>query len=99
MLTSTSSRPNVSTACSTSPAAPSQRADVVGVGHRLAAGGLDLVDDLLGRPGVGAGAVAAAAEVVDDDVGAVPGQRQGVLAAQPAAGTGDDADAALAEAI
>ena len=54
--------------------APSQRRHVVAVGDGLAAHALDLVDHLLGRGGVGAGAVDVAAEVVDDDLGAVAGQ-------------------------
>ena len=66
-------------------------ADVVAVGDGLAAHGLDLVDDLLRRALVGALAVHRAAEVVDDDLGAVVGQQQRVLAADAAAGAGDDA--------
>ena len=49
-------------------------ADVVGVGRRLAAGGRDLVDDLLRRSGVGAGTVTFATEVVDHHLGAVAGR-------------------------
>ena len=40
-------------------------------------------------------AVAAAAEVVDDDLGAARGEEQGVGAAEAAAGAGDDGDAAI----
>jgi hypothetical protein len=48
------------------------------VGHGLAAGGLDLVDDLLGG-GVGTTlAVDRSAQVVDHDEGASLGQLQGV---------------------
>ena len=43
------------------------RGDRVGVGDGLAAGGLDLVDDVLGGALVAAGAVDRAAEVVDHD--------------------------------
>ena len=72
-------------------------ADVVGVGDGLAAHGLDLVDDLLGRAGVVALAVHRAAEVVDHDLGAVVGQEQRVLAADAPAGARDDRDATLAQ--
>ena len=70
----------------------SEVADVGGVGDRLAAGSGDLVDDVVGRPGVAAGAVALAAEVVDDDLGAVLGEHQRVLATDPPPPAGDDAD-------
>ena len=57
--------------------------DALAVGDGLAAGGDDLVDDLLRRRGVGAAAVHVAAEVVDHDLGPVAGQRQGVLPPDP----------------
>jgi hypothetical protein len=69
------------------------RADVVGVGDCRATGGDDLIDHLLGRAGVATAAVPGAAEVVDDHVGAVSRQHQCVLAAEAAAGPGDDGDA------
>ncbi len=47
----------------------------------LAAHGLDLGHDLLGGREVGSAAGSVAAEVVDDDPGAVFGQQQGVFAA------------------
>ncbi len=51
-----------------------------------------------GRREIVAGAVDRAAEVVDHDLGAVAGEAEGVLAADAAAGAGDDRDAAFAEA-
>ena len=62
----------------------------VGVGHRLAAGRLDLVDHSLGRALVAAGAVDGAAEVVDHHERAAGGEQQGVLPAEAAARAGDD---------
>ena len=75
------------------------RADVVGVGHRLAALGLDLGHHLVGRSGIRAGAVTVAAQVVHDDLGAVAGQRQCVLAAQSPPTARHDADSSLAHAL
>ena len=51
----------------------------VGVEHGFAAGGLDLVDDLLAGAGVAAGAVDRAAEVVDDHQAPRLGEQQRVL--------------------
>ena len=50
----------------------------------------DLLDDLLGGRGVAARAVGSAAEVVDYDLGALGREQQRVLAAEAAAGPGDD---------
>ena len=86
LLTTTWRSPNVSMAVVIRRWAPSQRRDAVAVGDGLAAGADDLLDHRLGRAEVAAGAVDVAAEVVDDDLGAVAGQAQGVLAADaPAA--------------
>ena len=57
----------------------------------------DLVDDLLGRAEVAAAAVHVAAEVVDDDLGALAGQHQRVLAADAPARAGDDGHPAITE--
>ncbi len=70
--------------------------DGVVVGDGLAAGGLDLLDDLVGGgrralPVAGA----AAAEVVDDDLGAARGEQQRVRAAEAVAGAGDDGDSSV----
>ena len=55
-----------------------------------------IVNDLGGsRDGTGARAVAGAAEVIDDDAGALPGEGQGVFTAQASAGSGDDNDTIL----
>jgi hypothetical protein len=69
--------------------------DGVIVGDRGAAGGLDLVDDLVGGRRRLALAGEAAAEVVDDDLGAARRQEQRVGAAQAAAGARDDRDLAI----
>ena len=66
------------------------RGDRVGVGDGLAAGGLDLVDDELGGPGVAAGPVDGAAEVVDDDQRAAWRRAERVLPAEAAARARDD---------
>ncbi len=71
--------------------------DVVGVGDGLPARGFDLVDDGLGGAGRGPRAVAAAAEVVDDDLGALLGEQLRVFAADAVASPGDDDDASLAD--
>ena len=62
----------------------------IGVEHGLAAGVLDLVDDLLARSRAATGAVDGATDVVDDDQRAPARQEQGVLPPQAAARTGDD---------
>ena len=90
LLMTMSTRPKASTRRLHDGLAALGRGDGVGVGDGLAAGGLDLVDDRLRRAVLAAGAVDGAAEVVDHDQRAARGQQQGVLAAQPAAGAGDD---------
>ena len=55
------------------------------------------VDHLLGRTDVGAGAVDGAADVVDDHLGALPGQLERVATPDPPAGAGHDRDAPLAD--
>ncbi|GAB2807804.1 hypothetical protein GCM10022221_01350 [Actinocorallia aurea] len=71
--------------------------DVVAVGDGLAAEVLDLghdrFGDVAGAPAAGEGG----AEVVDDDLGALPRELQGVFAADPASGPGDDDDPAFTE--
>ena len=70
--------------------------DAVRVGDGFAAGRLDLLDDLVGHLAAGlAFAVAAAAEVVDDDLGAARGEEQAWERPEAAAGAGDDGDAAI----
>ena len=63
---------------------------VVAVDHRLAAGRRDLVDDLLGRRLVRAGAVDGRAQVIDHDLGPLGGQQPGHAGPDAAAGPGDD---------
>ena len=69
--------------------------DAVGVGDGFAAEVVDLVDHVLGRALVAALARHRAAEVVDHDAGAAPGQLERVLAAEAAARAGDDRDLAV----
>ncbi len=66
--------------------------DVVRVGDGGTASGFDLFDNLERGFAVGAFAVGAATEVVDDDFGAVFREQQGVGAANTAASTGYDDD-------
>ena len=99
LLTSTSRPPNVSTASCTIAVGVGERTDVADVGDGLAAGGGDLVDDLLRRTDVAAGAVAAAAEVVDHDLGTLVGQHQGVLTADAAPGSGHDAHSSFTHLV
>ena len=71
--------------------------DVLAVGDGFAAHRLDLLDDFhrgAERPAV---AVHVAAEVVDDDLGALGGVGQRVLAADAPSRSGDDDDAAVAD--
>ena len=65
--------------------------------HRLAAHGSDGLGDLIGRPGVGAGAIGIGAKVVDDELGTMLGEHQGVLPTDAAAGTGDHRHATFIE--
>ncbi len=69
--------------------------DVVGVDDRLAAEGLDLCDDLLGRRLVRTVAVVGATEVVDHDARAFAREEQSVFAPDAASGAGDDRDSAI----
>ncbi len=87
----------MSIACSTMrlPAAKSET--LVGVGDRLAALRLDLVDHLLGRPLRAAFAGVRDAEVVDDDRSTFSREEQRVLAAEAAAGAGHDDDASVTD--
>ena len=86
MFTSTSSRPKPSTAAATSDAAPSHEATSSPFGRRPPAGGLDLGDDRLGQLDV---------DVVDDDRGALGGQRERLASPDAAPGAGDDGDLAV----
>ena len=72
--------------------------DAVDVGDGLAAHRDDLVGHLLGGRAVGALAVGVPAEVVDDHLGALGGEEQRVLAAEPASGPGDDRHATVQRA-
>ena len=72
--------------------------DVGAVGDGLAAQRLDLGDDLVGDLGGRALAGAGGAEVVDHDLGALPGELEGVGAADAATRSGDDRDASFEDA-
>ena len=73
------------------------RRDVVAVGDGLAAHARDLLDHLLGRAEIAAGAVDVAAEVVDDDLGALAGQAQRVLPPDAPARAGHDGHPSITE--
>ena len=69
--------------------------DSVEVRDGLAAGGADLVGDVLRRTGVRLRAVDVHAEVVDDDAGAFLGKELGDAAPDAAARSGDYRDASI----
>jgi len=62
-----------------------ERRHAVAVGDRLATERLDLFDNLLRRAGVAAGAINAAAKVVDDDLRTMRCKAERMLAADAAA--------------
>ena len=90
LLTTMSMRPNASIAVCTIASPSSGVPTELRVGDRLAAGGLDLLDDLLGRRRAAAGAVDRAAEVVHHDERAALGEQQRMLPAEATTGAGDD---------
>ncbi len=68
-----------------------QRGDAFGVGDRLAAGGADFLGHGFGRTGrTFVAAREAAAEVVDQDLGAVGRRDQGAVAADAVAAAGNE---------
>jgi hypothetical protein len=69
--------------------------DVLEMGHGIAPGGLDLLDHLGGGPGVGAGPVPFAADVVHDDARALLREQQRLAAADAASRAGDHGDLAV----
>ena len=71
--------------------------DVGAVRDRLAAGGADLLDDLVRGSRRAAAAVGLDAEVVHDDLRALARERERVGAAEAAAGAGHDHDASVTE--
>ena len=95
LFTSTWRSPNASTAESTSRLAPSKSVMSSWLAMASPPVGLDLGDDLLGGRGVGARALGRAAEVVDDDLGALGGEQERVLPPDAAAGSGDDGHPAV----
>ena len=74
---------------------PVPTADVVAVHNRLATFGNDFVGDLLCQRRIAAAAIDLGTNVVDDDLGAVPRQHQGMLAAEAARGTRDNGNPIL----
>ena len=71
--------------------------DIGSVDQGLASHGLDLGHHLLGRAEVPAGAVHVTAQVVDDDLGALAGQHQGVFPSDAPSSAGDDGHPAVTE--
>ena len=96
LLTRMSSRPKTSTAWSHHRLGLVEVGDVGAVDDGVAAHGLDLGDDLVGRPRVGAAAVGLRAEVVDHHRRALRRQHQRVLAPDAPPGTGHDRHPSLA---
>ena len=78
--------------------APSNSVDAVVVGDGLAAPLGDDVDDLVGGPLVGTLAGYRAAEIVDDDLGAVVGELHRFAAPDAVARSGDDRHLAVEHA-
>ena len=74
---------------------PLPRADVGGVDGAVAAARLDELDDLFGRVLVAAFALEGGPDVVDDDLGALGGQQQGLLASDASSCAGDDGHLAV----
>src|SRR5437016_2247040 len=68
--------------------------DVIAVGDGLAAHLADKIDDFAGGAGRAAAAVELGADVVDDDLGTLSGEFEGVLAAEAAARARDNDNAA-----
>src|SRR5262249_33667302 len=69
--------------------------DGVIVGHRLAAGRLDLLDDRVRHGMLAATAVDRTAGIVHHDLGAAARQQHGVRAAEAGTGAGDNGDAVV----
>ena len=92
LLMTMSSPPKISTALPDHRLGVGPRRHRSGVGDRRATGGDDLVDDLLGGPGIGARSVGGAAEIVDDDGGALTGEQQRLGAADASTRARDDGD-------
>src|SRR3984893_14795594 len=67
-------------------------ADALEVGDRLAAEAADFLDNVLGRRTRLAGSLETAAEIVDHDLGSLPGQQQRFCAADTASSACDDRD-------
>jgi len=77
--------------------APAQQVvdEIKELGDGLAAHGADVVDGLLRGGRVGATALLVAAEIVDDNLGALAGEEQRVLATEAASRAGDDGHPAV----
>ena len=71
--------------------------DVVAVDDGFAACGPDRVDDFAGRPVRASGPVRLGAEVVDDDLGSLPGELQRVSPTDAPARARDDDDSSLTD--
>ncbi len=66
-----------------------------GAGHGLTTGGTDLGNHVVGRTGVDALPADRGSGIVDDDLGALRREQQGVGAAQPPACAGDHGNPAV----
>ena len=95
LLTRMSSWPNVSTAWSTRALAPSHELTSEALTAPSLPPCLDELDDLFGRVLVAALALDGGADVVDDDLGPLGGQQQGLLASDSPSCAGDDGDLAV----
>ena len=98
LLTSTSSRPNASTAVATSASAWAQSATSAPLATASPPMAADGVDHLAGRTGRAAGAVDLGAEVVDDDLGSLPCELERVAAADAPPRAGHDHDPSVTDA-
>ena len=92
---STSMRPHLSMVCWTRWATPASSLTEAPLAIAVAAGVGDLLHHGFRRRRVAAGAVDRAAEIVDDDLRAAPGEFERMGAAQSAAGAGDDDNLAV----
>ncbi|CAB4816479.1 unannotated protein [freshwater metagenome] len=76
-----------------------EAADVAGVGDGFTSSSDDLVGDVLRGASVAAHTIAAGAEIVDDHLGAMMRQEEGVFAANATACAGDDAHTAFTHTV
>ena len=97
LFTSASRRPNASIAACTRRSAPSQSATSSPLATASPPMRADLVDHLAGGAGRAAPAVELGAEIVDDDLGALAGELEGVAPADAPARARHDHDPSVAD--